>query len=43
MFHDDILYIFTVNILYQSLILYINMHCQELHLDNFKSDDFLNI
>ncbi len=38
MFHEDILYRKYIKIKF----LIINMHCWELHLNNFK-DDFLNI
>ncbi len=41
MFHEDILYIFYHKYI-KTEFLISNTHCQELNLDNFKSD-FLNI
>ncbi len=38
MFHEDILYCKYI----KTEFVIINMHCWELHLNNFK-DDFLNI
>ncbi len=41
MFHEDILYISNCKYIKTELLIS-NMHCCELHLNNFK-DDFLNI